>query len=172
MKKLITTLLFIATLTQSCETYKLIPLKGTYKNPKTFYFDKSFDEVWSATIKTVMKEGYSIHFLDKPSGAIVGVRTNLYNVSTHEDEKGNLANKQAFVVTEKVETGVSYIVPSDIKGDWNILVYPENGKMALNINFLNIDARPGTTLKNSPHYYNAVSTGNFEKTIAESLKFQ
>ena len=65
-------------------------------------------------------------------------------------------------------TGKTYILPDQIIADWNIRLFPFEGKTALKVNIKNIVSK--NSLSKSV-YYDAKSTGNFEKMIADSIVF-
>ncbi len=169
MRKLFT-LVLVAIILQSCST-TLVPLKGDYRQHNTFYFERTQAEVWDAVIKVVMRKGLSIKFMERVSGVISGDKANFENVATYEDVKGNIVNKNAFVVTQLLyDDGRYQLYPNYIVGDWNILVYQENGKTALNINLVNLESKQ-IDPKIPTRHYEIMSTGNFERMIADSIVF-
>ena len=172
MRKLFTLLLFVI-LVQSCSTYKKIPIKGDYKIANTFYFDKTQDEVWNSVMKHVVQNGLSIKSFERASGVLFG-DDFISNSKTYEDDKYQLGNKNAYFVTEKKYDGTTTYVPYSIEGKFNIYVYQEKGKTALYINLFNLYPRTPiypTTVSVSTSDLKVLSLGNFEKLIAESLKF-
>jgi hypothetical protein len=174
MRKLFT-LILVAVILQSCSpTFKLIPLKGKYDKPNTFYFDKSQDEVWNGLMKVMVQKGLSIKSFERASGVIFGDVTYAMP-QTYEDDKGQLLYNDAYIVTEKVFDGTTTYVPYAVNAKWNILVYQQNSKTALYVNVFDIITNSRTQLYplNIYYfgYYKAVSTGNFEKMIADSIKF-
>ncbi len=172
MRKLSTLLLFVL-LVQSCTSIKTIPIKGDYKNANTFYFDKSQDEVWNSVMKYIVQNGLSIKSFERASGVLFGDGF-ISNSNTYEDDKYQLINKNAYFVTEKKYDGTTTYVPYSIEGKYNIYVYQEKGKTALYINLFNLYPRIPTyttTVSVSTYDLKVLSLGNFEKMIADSLKF-
>jgi hypothetical protein len=155
-------------LLQSCDSGR-IPLKGKYENPNTFYFEKSENEVWSGLMAVLCDKGLSVKSMDKFSGVIFGDRYDFSSVSSAENDKGQLVNKGAFLVTEYVVfTGTTYILPNFITADWNMRIFQHEGKTALKVNVKNIVSKYQLA---QTIIYNAKSTGNFEKMIADSIAF-
>jgi hypothetical protein len=171
MRKLFT-LILVAVILQSCSpTFKIIPLKGKYDKPNTFYFEKSQDEVWNGLMKVMVQKGLSIKSFERASGVIFGEDT--YSMTkTYEDDKGQLLYNDAYIVTEKEFDGITTRIPYGINAKWNILVYQQNGKTALYINLFDMTSVTFTELSGIifTWRYKAVSTGNFEKMIADSIK--
>lgn len=167
MKKLLT-FITISILLQSCaET--LPPLKGNYAKPNTFYFDKSESEVWSGLMTVLCDKGLSVKSFEKSSGVIFGDKYDFSLVASAEDSKGELVAKDAYIVTKHTYfTGKTYILPDQIMADWNIRVFTFDGKTALKVNIKNIISK--NNLSKSV-FYEAKSTGNFEKMIADSITF-
>lgn len=153
---------------QSCMEGR-IPLKGNYQNPNTFYFDQKESEVWSGLMAVLCDRGLSVKSMEKSSGVIFGDRYDFTSVSSAENSKGQLVTKDALIVTQHVVfTGRAYVLPDQITADWNIRVFTYEGKTAMKINVKNIMSK--SRLAQSV-FYQAESTGNFEKFIADSIKF-
>ena len=175
MKKIFT-LILVAIILQSCATVNtqdsIIRIKGRYNNPDTFYFsDRTQEEVWNATVKLICKAGYSVKFMEKVSGVIFLDKTDFLDVSTTENNKG-LENPEAFVVTGKQLIYGMTLKPSNVIADWNIRIFQDNGKTAININLKNIKSiTPINTVNTQSIVYESKSTGNFEKMIADSIVF-
>jgi hypothetical protein len=171
MRKLFT-LVLVAIILQSCAIGKTVPLKGNYENPNIFYFDKSLNEVWGGLMKVIVQKGLSVSSFEKESGVIFGNEIIFFS-KTYEDEKGNLVDKNAYMVSEKFEDGEFTIIPTFVKAKISFLIYPEKTKTALYINIFNeIGERINNNQKVfAPAIYRAESTGNFEKMIADSIKF-
>jgi hypothetical protein len=168
MRKLFT-LIFVAVTLQSCLESK-VPIKGSYTNPNTFYFEKTEDEVWKGLMAVICDKGLSIKSMDKFSGVIFGDKYDFGLNASAEHAKDKLVNKEAFIVTEYVVyNGSTYILPSSITADWNIRIFQYEGKTALKINVKNIVSKYPSG--QSFIYYDAKSTGNFEKLIADSIVF-
>lgn len=167
MKRLFTALT-LAIIFQSCMEGR-IPLKGNYQNPNTFYFDQKENEVWNGLMAVLCDRGLSVKSMDKSSGVIFGDKYDFTSVSSAENSKGQLVTKDALIVTQYVVfTGRTYVLPNQITADWNIRVYPFEGKTALKINLKNIVSKYQLS---QAIFYQAESTGNFEKFIADSIKF-
>lgn len=168
MKKLIT-FITVSILLQSCASGSEIGLKGNYQNPNTFYFDRNENEVWSGLMAVLCDKGMSVKSMDKSSGVIFGDKYDFTNQSSAENAKGQLVNKDAFIVSQYVVfTGTNYILPNQISADWNIRIFKAEGKTALKVSVKNIVSK--YTLSQSS-IYDAKSTGNFEKLIADSITF-
>ena len=172
MRKLFT-LILVAAILQSCSPiFKIIPLKGKYDKSNTFYFEKSQDEVWNGLMKVMVQKGLSIKSFERASGVLFGDDT--YSMTkTYEDDKGQLMQNDAYIVTEKEFDGNTTHIPYAVNAKWNILVYQQNGKTALYINLFDIFSSSSFSPNGITNlgYYKAVSTGNFEKMIADSIKF-
>ncbi len=167
MKRLIT-IIVVSTLLQSCDNSR-VPLKGKYENPNTFYFEKSETEVWTGLMAVLCDKGMSVKSMDKFSGVIFGDRYDFTALSSAEDSKGQLVNKNAFLVSQYVVyTGITYVLPNLITADWNVRIFQHEGKTALKVNVKNISAKYQLS---QTSFYDAKSTGNFEKMIADSIKF-
>ena len=168
MKKLIT-FITVAFMLQSCAGGSGIGLKGNYQNPNTFYFEKTQDEVWTGLMAVLCDKGMSVKSMDKSSGVIFGDKYDFTNQSSAENEKGNLVTKDAFIVSQYVVfTGTNYILPNQITADWNIRIFQHEGKTAMKVNVKNIMSK--YTLSQTV-VYEAKTTGNFEKLIADSISF-
>lgn len=168
MKKLIT-FITISILLQSCAGGAGTALKGNYQNPNTFYFEKSESEVWTGLMAVLCDKGMSVKSMDKFSGVIFGDRYDFTALSSAENSKGQLVNKDAFLVSQHVVfTGTTYVLPSLITADWNMRIFQHDGKTALKVNIKNIVSKYGLS---TPIFYDAKSTGNFEKMIADSIVF-
>lgn len=170
MKRLIT-IIVVSMLLQSCGTGKTIPLKGKYQNPNVFYFDKTIDDVWNGLMKVIVQKGISVQSFEKSSGVIFGDEV-IFFLKTYENEKGELVDKNAHIVTEKFINGEYTVVPSFAKARCNFLVYQQGLKTVLYINVYNeIGESIGDKRTFSPSIYRAESTGNFEKMIADAIVF-
>jgi hypothetical protein len=168
MKRFIT-FIMIALLLQSCAGGSEIGLKGNYQNPNTFYFDRTESEVWSGLMAVLCDKGLSVKSMDKSSGVIFGDKYDFTNQSSAENAKGQLVSKDAFIVSQYVVfTGTNYILPNQISADWNIRIFQHEGKTAMNVNVKNIVSKYSSSVT---IVYEAKSTGNFEKLIADSISF-
>lgn len=168
MKRLIT-FITVLILLQSCAGGSDILLKGNYTKPNTFYFDKNENEVWSGLMAVICDKGLSVKSIDKLSGVIFGDKYDFSLISSAENSKGELVTKNAFIVTQHVVfTGTNYILPDQIMADWNIRIFTFEGKTAMKINIKNIVSKNRLS---QTVFYDAKSTGNFEKMIADSISF-
>jgi len=103
-----------------------IPLKGTYLSDRSFEINRPFEETWSKCIDLIASKGYGINLIDKSSGLIVTNKTEFIDVFTYENDKGELENKNAYVVIDgrRIIAGSEKIKvkPNSILGNWNIRV--------------------------------------------------
>lgn len=156
----------------SC-SLKTIPLKGKYQvEPFTQNTTTPVDKVWDKLVDLFATKGLSIKIIDRSSGLIVSDRYRL--TVTQEDKNGKLENANAYVVTPKVYSpgSNSYIIPSDIVGEWNVRIKDNgSGGTLINVNLVNIKD-VFTDLKGFSNEKLSVgkSTGVFEKIIFDSIK--
>lgn len=170
--------LLILIIFSACEV-KTIPLKGNYpKKPLELTAEKPFQQVWDKLIDLFAQKGIGIKIIDKSSGLIVAQNATL--PVTHEDGKGRLVNPEAWVVSSQIyDPGARrYFYPETASVEWNVRIKDlQNGSTSINVNITNIVsatavytvspiiAAPNVVMKNTE----AVSTGKFEKMIAEYL---
>lgn len=170
-------LLFSILLLNSCVSIQNIPLKGNYLDkPYQTVSNKSFEQVWTNIIDLFATKGLSIKLIDKSSGLIISEKTSFLNDYTFEDKTGNLENKEASVVLNKIGySGNKSFKPEKITGEWNIRIKDNgNNETLVNVNLTNIDATlfiagskysPASTLT-----FNGKSTGKFEELISTLIK--
>lgn len=158
----------------SCNPQTTIPLKTDYSSPKKVYYsEKSKDEVWSKIIQLFASEGIGIKLIDKSSGLIVSEKTNFIKNYTQEDTNGKLLDKNSYVAVGTYKALGRSIPPTNVMGSWNIRLFEENQKTAIEVNLTTIEAfyfasnYQGQQV-NIP--YDAKSTGVFEKQIADYVR--
>lgn len=161
--------------------YKSIPLKGKYDDkPFVITTPSSFSTVWDKTIDLFAQRGIGIKLIDRSSGLIVA--QNASAPVTSEDSKGNLINKEAWVVTEKIyDPGPrKYYYSTTANIEWNIRIKElPGGSTSININLINVEivtsaAKVNLLVPASTSSYvvksPALSTRVFENMIAEIIK--
>lgn len=172
MKKLFAILLLFTF--YSCGV-KIVPLKGHYLDkPYEIATEKNFDQVWDKVVDFFSQKGLYIRLIDRTSGLIVSGKSQL--IWTYERKNGLPLNSNAWVVVEKqIDKSTGDILkPYVVYGDWNVRIKSlPDGRTNINVNLVNILAK---RLSNNPAFpteeveIEAVSTGNFEKLIADYLK--
>jgi hypothetical protein len=156
---------------------KLNPLQGEYLNkPIVVSSTKSYDEAWSSMIDLFAENGLAINVLDKDSGLLTSLRTDLLPYFTVEKRDGTLMDTEAYVVVESIRySNVNTIFrPSSLTGTWNVRIKKDGAGSSINVNLVNIQA----SLSSSPTNYingfsrslDARSTGVFESFIANKIK--
>lgn len=178
MKK-ITLIAFCCITLFSC-SYQTIGLKGTYQTtPYETTTNSSFQQVWDKLIDLFAQKGLGIKVIDKSSGLIVA--HNAMVPVTYENEKGQLADPNAWIVSPKVwEPGARkwYYVQS-AAAEWNVRIKDSgNGTTKINVNLVNIVSSMAVTQLNlvfvggttTQVNTKAVSTGVFERMIADLIK--
>lgn len=156
----------------SCVSYKTIPLKGSYSDGNfEGYSEKSKDVVWDNLIDYFAKTGISIRIIDRSSGLITSGET--WVPITRENSKGELINKDAWVVVQKViDVNTKKVVGySNVTTEWNVRIKEVDKRTLINVNMVNpsytstVDSRR-TFFKKGTFQ----STGVFEKMIYEKIK--
>ena len=157
-----------------CAT-KVIPLKGHYVDkPYEIISDKTKDQVWDKIIDFFAQNGLSIKIIDKSSGLITSDKTRLS--WTMENKDGTLFKPDRWIVIEKISLlgSGAFVTPTSVTGDWNIRIKDAgDNKTIINVNLVNIQAK--ATYSNGREILQeieikALSTGIFEKTIADAVK--
>jgi hypothetical protein len=175
MKKILT-FITVAAMLQSCGQGSMIPLKSDYsKIQNTFYSDKSKDVVWNNIVELFSKNGIGIQLIDKSSGLIISNKTDYSKTATTENASGKLLNEKAYVVVESYDAPMRIVPAENISATWNIRLFEKDNKTGININLTNIEATttfpPSQYTRGLVLKYDAKSTGNFEKLIADSIVF-
>lgn len=172
MKKIIYCILIGFTLCSCSGT--AIPLRTNYDSLKKVYFsDKSKDEVWNKIIQLFTTDGIGIKLIDKSSGLIVSEKTDFIKNFTQEDGSGKIANQNSFLVVSKYDAMGKNILPTSVVGSWNIRLFEENQRTALEVNLTNIEAFYGATGYQGTQIhipFDAKSTGVFERQVAEYVR--
>jgi hypothetical protein len=150
----------------SCLSTKQI--SGSYTPANHVESELSYNEVWSRIIDFFAVNGITISVMDKSSGLIVAGKMDFTGRGTVEGSDGQLLNKSAYIVTERIRMNGVEITPNDrgwtLTGDWNVRIKPSGDKTSINVNLNNI-------YSNSPFgRTNAKSTGFFENQLIEILK--
>lgn len=141
-------------------------LTGKYPNiPFNTHSERSFDEVWTKVIDYFAHQGLPIQNIDKASGIIVGMNTDLLNYWSYE-KKGVPEKSDAWVVLPDIG-GIS---PVQITGIINIRVKPEGSGSNVNVNLTNLVALSDKPQSPKWRTFPAKSTGVFEKLIADIVK--
>ena len=160
----------------SCEPqYKVIYPKGKYlQTPYIVESDKSKDQVWQNIIDFFGQKGIGIKIIDRSSGLIT---TDAYRMPfTYEDSKGNLVDKGAYLVISKIVSHgfngatSTTLEPYYVTAEWNIIIKEENGKTLININIVNPKYSDISRTNEPFSTGGCLSTGVFEKTIADIIK--
>jgi hypothetical protein len=146
-------------------------LTGSYQDsPFVVYSDKSKDDVWSKVIDVFAQKGITINVIDKSSGLIVSSAYSFINKYAFE-ENGQPQDPNAWVVVNfyGLEGTKQSVLPTSIKGNFNVRLKEENGKTSINVNLTNLEASMSNSAGGS-HVFEAKSTGIFEREIAEMIK--
>lgn len=167
----------------SC-SIKVIPLKGQYPDkPHMDTTNLSKDAVWDKVIDFFAQKGLPIKLVDRSSGLIISEKTAL--IASYEDMKGFPIKKDAWVVIPKmIDPNSRKPFPlHPIAGEWNIRVKELPDKRTLiNVNLVNLSQtenilvssglKKGTVSqeKAMTRQLDYMSTGNFEKMIAEYIQ--
>lgn len=161
-------------------TVKTIPLKGKYLSPPyVIESSNNFQNVWDKIIDLFAQKGIGIKLIDKSSGLIVA-QNSLVTV-TKEDKNGKPIDPEAWLVSSQMyEPGSQkYYYPEKASAEWNIRIKDlGNGKTSINVNLVNIVALTTVTQVNpifmastsTTYNTNVVSTGMFEKLLADLIK--
>lgn len=134
--KIITAILLSVVLI-SCSV-KTIPLKGEYeKGSYTGQSSRSKDAVWESIIDFFAVKGIPIKLIDRSSGLIISDRSEM--TYTHENSKGELMDKTAWIVLEKtIDPGSRKIIKFyNVTAEWNIRIKDSDGKTSINVNLVN-----------------------------------
>lgn len=174
MKHFIFTLLIITALFQSCDP-KIVPLKGRYSDGNFEGIStKTQDQVWDNLIELFAKTGITIRIIDKSSGLIIAGKTAM--PWTYENGKGELIDKTAWIVIEKViDPGSKKLInPTSINGEWNVRLKTTAAGTLININLVNPSYFYGSLMTKmgqrefvQGHFQ---STGVFENMIFAKIK--
>jgi hypothetical protein len=168
-----------------CNTYKIIPIKGSYASqPIIATSERPFNEVWDRLIDLFAQNGLSIKLIDKSSGLIISDNSAI--TATWEDKKGLLVHPEAYIVTPKAFNGVIYAEqgithnggnkaslkkPSIVRGEWNVRIKQGDKGSLINVNLVNVKYEDwdGKMMvwRNLSSFR---STGLFEKLIADTIK--
>ena len=175
LKSLITLTVVLSFILTGCAVNKIVPLKGTYMDkPFEIITDTPKDQVWDKIIDFFAQNGLSIKIIDRSSGLIISDKSSLN--WTFEDAKGKLYKPLASVVIEKVvDAGTKKAIrPASVTGDWNIRIKQlSDNKTSINVNLVHIEAT-GYSVKFTTGVtqfsIKGLSTGNFEKLIADKIK--
>ena len=165
-------MLFCIFVFTSCSLQK-IPLASNNKPNTIYYSDKSREEVWGKIIELFARNGIGISLIDKSSGLIVSYKTNFSNRITQENDKGELINPNAYVVSSKVLNSLGMnIFPNEATGSWNIRLFEDKGRTAIEVNLTNIEVTYVERVGMSTNHvsFDAKSTKVFEQEIAEYIK--
>lgn len=176
MRKISTLLIMISLF--SCN-YKIYPPKDAYSKPPFIYkSDKSFQEVWDNVIDFFAQKGIAISLIDKSSGLIISVQTDM--IWSSENRKTNKMKKpDAWVVLNNIYDPApnKYRYPERVSGKWNVRVKPEGEKCTINVNLHDLIVydysytRTGIPVEVAvTQSYNPTTTGNFEKLIYDIIK--
>lgn len=161
----------------SCNSTRIIPIKGTYlTKPYEAQANKDFEDTWDKAIDLFAQNGLSIRLIDKSSGLIISERALL--PYTRENRKGELINKDAWVVVDRVENkSTGKLDPiSSATGEWNIRI--KKGKTTtpiINVNLVNIQVgvlAPPTKFEKGKIIVipiSSKSTGVFEKIVTDLI---
>lgn len=158
----------------SCESTKMVPLKGKYSDGNfVAYSDKSKEKIWDNIIDFFAKNGLSIRIIDKSSGLIISGTTSLD--WTYENKNGALVHSDAWVVIAKTQYISKTIEVGRVIGEWNIRIKEENGKTSININLVNPSYyyKNATVATANPTSFKSgycKSTGKFEESIYQIIK--
>jgi hypothetical protein len=160
-------LVVVALLVSSCGSVKYHAITSKSTLPDTYYSDKTKDEVWSKTIEYFAKSGFGIKVIDKSSGLIVTDKYDFDKLYTSEDDKGFLVNKDALLVCSHYSF-MNNVYANRVSGNWNIRIFEDKGKTAVNVNITNIEAK---YIPDSPYYnkFECKSTGLFESKVFETV---
>lgn len=168
MKKSFYIILLIALVLQSC-AYP-IALKGDYKPSYSYNINKSSHKIWSLLVDKITEKGYVIDLIDKSTGLIICKNLNLNNNYTFENNEGNPALLEAYIVCDRPRYANGSTI-SDMKVNANlnirIKMLDENtSSVSFTIN--NIEAK----VFNVEIYlfYKAFSTGVLELELYKAVK--
>lgn len=164
--------LFALSLILSC-TFKTVPLKGNYSDGNfEGYSEKSKEVVWDNIIDFFAKNGLSIHVIDKSSGLITSGKSLV--PYTKENSKGELINKDAWVVIHKIidpgsRKSIAYY---NVTAEWNVRIKEMDSRTVINVNLVNpsyaiTDQGASNRMFNKGSFQ---STGVFEKLIYDKVK--
>lgn len=169
---------FLIFLLSGCASIKTTPIQGQYlETPLEITTSLSYDKTWERIIDMFAKEGISISTIDKSSGLIVAGKTRFSSRYISHESGGNLINPNAFVVISSCSLVQGYdfkdYEPELIEGDWNVRIKTVEQGTRVNINLVNLYAKPPTTLINGEIRplcaFDARSTGVFEKVILAQI---
>jgi len=167
MKKCFTLIMCICLLCGCSVTTS--PLVGKYQDSSVIeYSEKSYNEVWNRVIDLLANKGIVINSIDKASGIIVSSDYELFGKYCFETAQKPEDHKAWAVLDFWGKIADKPIHPTKISCNFTIRLREAGGKTEINVRLANIVALHQKG--NYSHFYNAKSTGVFEKEFANQIK--